>query len=298
MCNACDLLDDDLPAEWTFGDRAYDPNKAAKVAALTQTTPIAASFTEDCKKCRGSGRFVSWAGRDCGPCRACKGKGKLTFKTSPEQRQYQRNQKQRRAETAVETWIDEHLHEWRWVLERRERFDFAASMFDAVNKYHHLTDNQLAAVRRCMLRDAERKERFERERVEREKNAVTVNIGRIEEALLLARGNQVRWPKLRLDTFVFSLAGEQSRNPGAVYVKDKETDAYLGKIIGGKFTRSHDCTVDHETRIVTAASDPEAAAKAYGQRFGACSICGRELTVSESIDRAMGPICAAKYGWA
>lgn len=28
-----------------------------------------------CVKCAGSGRFVSYAGRDCGPCFACKGTG-------------------------------------------------------------------------------------------------------------------------------------------------------------------------------------------------------------------------------
>jgi len=41
--------------------------------------------------------------------------------------------------------------------------------------------------------------------------------------------------------------------------------------------------------------DPEAAAVLYGKASGNCSICGRDLTDPESIERGIGPICAAKY---
>jgi hypothetical protein len=30
---------------------------------------------ENCKACRGAGRFISYAGRDIGPCFKCKGHG-------------------------------------------------------------------------------------------------------------------------------------------------------------------------------------------------------------------------------
>lgn len=39
-------------------------------------------------------------------------------------------------------------------------------------------------------------------------------------------------------------------------------------------------------------------AKEFGLLYGRCAICGRTLTREESIERAMGPVCAAKMGWA
>ncbi len=38
-------------------------------------------------------------------------------------------------------------------------------------------------------------------------------------------------------------------------------------------------------------ADPKAAALAYARISGNCSVCGRTLTVPESIDRGIGPIC-------
>lgn len=36
-------------------------------------------------------------------------------------------------------------------------------------------------------------------------------------------------------------------------------------------------------------------AAAYGKATGQCCVCSRELTVKESIDRGIGPICASKF---
>lgn len=38
-------------------------------------------------------------------------------------------------------------------------------------------------------------------------------------------------------------------------------------------------------------------AAAFGKLYGVCVRCHRDLTAEESIDRAMGPICAGKMGW-
>jgi hypothetical protein len=81
-----------------------------------------------------------------------------------------------------------------------------------------------------------------------------------------------------------------------VYVK--EGGAYLGKVAGGKlFTLS---SVDRAVtdRILAVAADPQAAAIAYGRKFGKCSVCARDLTDDESIANGIGPVCAKKYGWA
>jgi Family of unknown function (DUF6011) len=38
-------------------------------------------------------------------------------------------------------------------------------------------------------------------------------------------------------------------------------------------------------------------AKEFGDLYGVCFRCGRELTREESIERGMGPVCAVKLGW-
>lgn len=57
--------------------------------------------------------------------------------------------------------------------------------------------------------------------------------------------------------------------------------AYSGKIV-------------EELTII--AADPEAAAAAYGKLHGTCGLCGRTLEDEASIERGLGPVCAAKFG--
>ena len=168
-------------------------------------------------------------------------------------------------------------------------------MVEALYKYGHFTEKQEAAVRNAAAKSAARKAQWAAERAEREANKADVQIGRIAEAFAAAKASRLTWPKLRLDTFVFSLASESGRNAGAIYVKEDET--YLGKIADGRFTRSRDCDAATEARIVAACADPAAAAEAYGKATGQCACCGRELTNEESIARSIGPICAEKWGW-
>ena len=161
---------------------------------------------------------------------------------------------------------------------------FAVSLSQSLDQYGSLTEKQVAAVRRDInkIKDAV--------------VAPVLTIERIEQSFATALSNQIRHPKLRLDTFEFTPAKSTGANPGAIYVK--EDGQYLGKIMGGKFLRISECTDDQQARIVDAATNPEAAANAYGRRMGACSVCGRDLTSESSIDRAIGPVCAKKYGWA
>jgi hypothetical protein len=41
--------------------------------------------------------------------------------------------------------------------------------------------------------------------------------------------------------------------------------------------------------------DPQAAAVLHGKASGRCSVCSRDLTDPESIERGIGPICAGKF---
>ncbi len=96
---------------------------------------------------------------------------------------------------------------------------------------------------------------------------------------------------------MFSPAGANSKNPGAVYVKEKLSGDYMGKITNGKFLCVAACGPERETQIVTLARDPKNAAIAYGKEFGQCAICGRELSDPKSVELGIGPICSNKYGW-
>jgi hypothetical protein len=188
---------------------------------------------------------------------------------------------------AAQAWMEKYPAESAWLSAQAPSFGFAASLLSSLHKWGQLTDKQLATVQR--LASAPSPD-------DRAAAAPTVSIDAIEGAFYRAKEAGLAHPKLRLDTFTFSPAPAGGKNPGAVYVK--EGGVYLGKVAGGKlFTVS---SVDQSTtdRILAVASDPKAAAIAYGQKFGKCSVCARDLTDEESISAGIGPVCAKKYGWA
>lgn len=99
----------------------------------------------------------------------------------------------------------------------------------------------------------------------------------------------------RLAEFEFKPAKAHSANAGAIYVT--EGGEYLGKIVGGRFQRVYNCNPNKEAAVVAVASDPEAAAIAFGKKWGKCSVCARDLSDEKSIARGIGPICAERMGW-
>lgn len=292
---------DDMPS-----DLDAAPVRAAAAGATLHSQP--------CWKCRGSGRYQAPSSYG-NQCFKCGGSGKLTFKTSAQDRAKAKQQREARAERkAVSDWdtfkIANKL-EAEWIERRRETFGFfAGAMYDAVRKYGRLTDGQMAAVRRCVANDqghAQKRAAAEIERAQIVAAAPAVDaapLAKIEAAFASAKGAGIRHPKLRLDQFVFSPAPASGKNAGAIYVKQEcravgeiYEGAYLGKITGGRFQRARDCDDGQEAAIVAAASDPEAAAVAYGKRYGKCSVCSRDLTNQDSIERGIGPVCAERMGW-
>ncbi len=327
MCNSAncrhnDALDDDL--DGLFDGPAQPLVPSAKSVEIKggdlgdalldnqnweyETARAAAGhrYTENCPKCRGTGRFIGYTGRDLGQCFECKGKGTKTFKTSPEDRakamharERQKEQKAASLRDNAELWKTENADDWAWMAAKSQGnrpFDFAISMIEALEKYGALTDKQHAAVVRLREKDAERQAQWAKERAERDANKVEVQIDRIAEAFAVAKSNLIDFPKLRLAGFIFSLAPLHGKNAGAIYVKSDD-GVYLGKVVEGRFTRSRDCTDELEQGIVAAAADPEAAASAYGLQTGICSCCGRKLTNKDSVGLGIGPICRGKWGW-
>lgn len=304
MCGSCDNkahLDDDLGDIFARDDNA--PARPLPTLAEAKQA-VGLGYTEKCPACRGRGRFISYAGRDCGPCFKCKGKGTKTFATSPAQRAKSadkraadRDAKRIAIHEAVKAFTVDFADDFAWMQARRETFEFANSMCDALTTYGSLTEKQHAAVTRLRLADEQRTAQRAVEAAQRAENAPVVTLAKIEDAFSTAIGKGIKRPKLRLDTFKFSLAPATGRNAGAIYVVDAAEGQYLGKIADGKFLRVRECNDDQEQRIVAAAADPHAAAIAYGQRTGNCCICDRELTNHASIDAGIGPICAGRMGW-
>ena len=149
----------------------------------------------------------------------------------------------------------------------------------------------VAAIERCIARDAERA-------AARDASATSIageGFTKLLAAFAAAKANKLKYPKVRIDTLAFSLAGDNSANRGCVYVKAGET--YLGKITAeGKLFASRDCDASNRALIEQVGRDPLAAAVAHGHKTGNCAMCGRELTDPDSVARGIGPICADNFG--
>lgn len=283
-------------------DELFGGSSTGTPRPMVRDIPAAkATFTESCQKCGGRGQFVSFSGRVLGPCFACKGKGKNEFKTSAADRAKARDGAAKRVETKKARSFEEfkaaHRAEAEWIVASAPKFEFAASMRDAIEKFGDLTAGQLAAVQKCVAREAARAV----ERAARIANAPTVDTSAIEAAFATARAaaaqdrEGLKWLALRLDTFKFSDAPAKGQWAAAIFVK--EGDTKLGRISGGKFSRSFACDDATEARVVAAIANPAEAAKAFGQRTGECSVCGRELTNKDSRALGIGPICAERFGF-
>jgi len=285
-----------------FSDMEDDLDFGAPAKAVTAEVTY---FEQTCPKCQGTGRFTfGYINVRSGECFACKGKGKMSFKTSPATRMKAKASAQKRAVAKAEAqankaqeWKEANPAEAAWMENSAGTFEFARSMLDALNKYGSLTERQMETVQRLTVQSAERQAARVAEQAARAESAPVVSVEAIEVAFNNAKESGVKFPKLRLDTFVFSPAGENSKNAGAIYIKSKGDGVYLGKVMGGRLFTSRDCTTEAAERITAVASDPKQAAVAYGMKFGSCSVCGRQLTDSDSVARGIGPICAENYGF-
>lgn len=132
------------------------------------------------------------------------------------------------------------------------------------------------------------------------------SLDRINAMFDAAKAAKLKAPKIKVTAGAFKLtlkqAKETSRNPGAIYVMEKQD--YLGKVTReGKFFASRDLSGSPDEVVIGQAlaafsANPEAVAKAYGQQFGECCFCSRELTDKRSVKAGYGPICAEKFGLA
>lgn len=194
-------------------------------------------------RCRGSGRYHH-ASEHGTVCLKCKGKGKLSFSTSPEARAAARIKSAAKKQAVAQKQQEEALEKLKafealhpdiagWWADTD--FEFALSLRGAVMRTGKLTDNQLAAARKCVSKLEEAKA----ERLKREAEAAqapVLDLTAISGAMGKARDLGIKRPKMRLlagdQGFVLSFAPDTGKWGGSLYAKLQD-GTYLGRITAG-----------------------------------------------------------------
>ena len=186
-----------------------------------------------------------------------------------------------------------------WLEANRLKSSFAGSLMDAIARYGALTEGRERAVKNAIARDATREAERVHARQVAALNAPVADTARLEKAFAAARSNGLKYPKITMGEITFVPASANSRYPGAIFVKGGRAfeAPYYGRIEGGKFFKSGQCSADQEKVAMALVNDPQKAVEAYGQLTGNCAICNRLLTDPESVKRGIGPICADRFGW-
>jgi len=131
-------------------------------------------------------------------------------------------------------------------------------------------------------------------KAKRDKLTREVDFSAITALFGKAKASGLKRPKLHFGDRMLSMAGDRSRNPGAVYVKD--SGVYMGKVMGGKFSPSRDADDEVATFVENLAKMPGDAILKHGKESGQCACCGRPLTDPTSLARGVGPVCAERWG--
>lgn len=267
---------------------ASSAERAGQVRAAVEATATIANF-EPCAKCRGTGSWGTYKPMRCYSCngagRVARGFNARSAAASKGKATAEQNARVKGMEN-VERFGESNPDEWAWLKAASNRGDqFAESLIGKLRQWGSLTDNQMQAVRSSMARAAERKA------------PVAIDVTGLDAAFAVARSKGAKRASIRTEAITFSLAKSTGQNPGAIYAKSRASGEYLGKIVGGKFTKAFACTPGDVEQIVEASRNPKAAALRYAAITGECSICGAELTDKDSIAAGIGPVCATKFGW-
>lgn len=244
----------------------------------------AKTIKHPCAHCGGTGTYLHF-----GKCYACNGKG--FFRTSERERAEARQRNAaKKAQNLADTrkvFDDTYPGVAEFIVSAASWSSFCSDLSEKLLKYGSVHDHAAAAVQRMMAKCAAKK--AERETAKHAGDAV-VNLQPIRTMFETAVAGGYKKPIYRAAGLVISRAPDYGRNPGALYVTDADTEAYLGKILGTNYTGKP------APGLAAIAADPKGEAVKYGQRTGTCSCCGRTLTKHASIEAGIGPICAAKWG--
>ena len=230
-------------------------------------------------------------------CFKCQGKG--GFKTSPEDRAKAKKarvaKKEKMEKENFKFFNDAHPEELEYIVMTKFKIDdptnsykdFLESLMDTIYKYGELSEKQLAAVQKGMAKAKEWE-------AKKNKPKARIDLTPIREKL--AKGKEkLKKPVIRAgDTFKFTFAPETGKNAGYVYVRHH--DQYIGKVAENGDFFPYQATPEQITYLKEFAKDPIKELKTYGRNTGNCGLCGRGLSVKESVKRGYGPICADNYG--
>lgn len=246
-------------------------------------------------QCR-NGNWVSYTGRVVGECFKCNGTGIIRTKTNPETLKQNRiKARQKRAEKAAnalqsaEQFLADNQDIKAWFQRNHGSFEFATDLYQNLFKYGSLTERQLAAVRKMVAGDAERRAaRTEASKVK------DLDMSRLVEIFDNA-SQHLKKPRLVVGDLRFSKAPATGSNAGYLYVK--HDGEYAGKISPeGIFQKAYGCDDETVEAIKAISADPLAAAQDHGHETGNCSACGRQLTNELSVELGIGPICRGRWG--
>ena len=119
-------------------------------------------------------------------------------------------------------------------------------------------------------------------------------------ALFEKASEKLQAPKVVFGSDAGKIVLSQSKNPkwaGTIFVGNGVfRGPQYGRIVNGEYLRGKDATQGIVDSILAFDADPEATAKAYAARVGACSFCSRTLVDPRSLAVGYGPICAENYG--
>lgn len=136
-------------------------------------------------------------------------------------------------------------------------------------------------------------QRFWAHKIAAGESVAPTSTGEYIEIINLFKQVRLTKPIIKFHQIRISKAGDNSRNPGYLYLKDNGD--YIGKISPeGVFSGS----ISPMTKLLldTFAKNPITTAAIYGKETGECCFCGRELTDEESVAAGYGPVCAQKWG--
>ncbi|XAO36748.1 hypothetical protein WP1_109 [Pseudomonas phage WP1] len=144
-------------------------------------------------------------------------------------------------------------------------FSFACSLRDSLYRWGRLSDNQIAAAKRAIeawLSTAKSKRR--KSRLFRPWTLPASKRLSIRPKIPASKARSCAWPaKAKTRCLVIKEASVNSRNYGSLYVIG---DVSLGKITGGKFIKSRDCTDTENEEILKMFERPMESAVAYGRK--------------------------------
>ena len=274
-------------SDLTFADLEDDFDA---IPTVESTGRYAKTEQFPCEKCAGKGTYTyGYVTRQTGKCFACNGKG--YFMTSQADRAKAKMSRLKvKAQKVDNNWnlfAEDTPLLAAYLLEVMSWNDFAQSLVEGIKKYGSPTERQLVALERMHAKHLAKK-------AEGNKPKTAIDLGRVSEIFASARENHLKRPKLRVGELVLSWGKND-----AIYVKGGAAyhDPYYGKVVDGLWHPARDASPEVTEALFALASNPLSEAVAYGRRTGNCACCGRELTVKESIDRGIGPICFEKWGF-